>query len=123
MKAYLTHSTRFDYDQKLYQPLKAAGLVEAYEVVLPHEEKGVVKNSKSLIDACDLILAEVSYASTGQGIELGWANGMGKPIVCFWKGESPASDSLKFVWTEGFEYQNKQELVEKLKLIMQKYER
>ncbi len=42
----------------------------------------------------DLVIAEVSIASTGTGIDLGWAHANQKPIIAFHQGTSPISPSV-----------------------------
>ncbi|MDO8503514.1 MAG: hypothetical protein Q7S60_02385 [bacterium] len=63
---------------------------------------------------CNLILAEVSYPSTAQGIELGWANTYGVPIVVIYKKGTKPSDSIKAVSDTFIEYENSDDMVEKL---------
>ena len=102
---YLTHSPKIDYVSELYQPIKSSALWDGNEIVLPYDTQDTPINSYKVIDSADLILAEVSYSSTGQGIELGWAHAKGKPIWCFYKAGSKPSRSLKFVAEEIYEYQ------------------
>ena len=62
-----------------------------------------------------IILAEVSFPSTGQGIELGWASFFNVPIVCLYKKTSRPSTSLKRVSDIFLEYDNILEVKERLK--------
>jgi hypothetical protein len=84
-KIYLTHASTFDYKTLLYQPLKASSLADNYQIIFPHETDSAARYSKEIIKNSDLVLAEVSYPSTGQGIELGWAEIFRKPIIFFIK--------------------------------------
>lgn len=111
---YLTHSTGFDYQNGLYQPLKHSDLWDKCQIILPHENPGETQNSKIWIEKADLILAEVTYPSTGQGIELGWANSIGKSLICFHRTGTKPSRSLRFVCEKIFEYRDARELIEKL---------
>lgn len=95
MKIYLAHASSYDYKQELYLPLKNSTLFTEYVFILPHDGEAV--HSKQALSECDLVIAEVSYPSTGLGIELGWANDLGKPIVCIHRSDSTPSSSLKFI--------------------------
>jgi len=101
-KIYVTHSTAFNYQQELYQPIRQCDFLQQYEFILPHEFNEQPFNSKDAINSCDLVVAEVSYPSTGQGIELGWANMLQKPVVCIYQRDKQISSSLKII-TEVFE--------------------
>ena len=75
MKIYISHSTGFDYQKELYEPIKNSELYNSHEIIFPHDKSSEVSNSKEVIKGCDMVIAEVSYPSTGMGIELGWADG------------------------------------------------
>lgn len=111
---YVTHSSGFDYQNELYVPLKESALSNKVKLILPHDMQTEPHNSEDWIREADLILAEVSYPSTGQGIELGWANKLGKQIVCIYRQGSKPSSSLKFVCREMIEYADNNDLIEKL---------
>jgi nucleoside 2-deoxyribosyltransferase len=70
---------------------------EEIELTFPHEKRQEIAKTKQDIEAADLVLAEVSIASTGSGIELGWANAAGKPIIAFYQGVEEASPAIQFV--------------------------
>ena len=63
---------------------------------------------------CNLILAEVSYPSTGQGIELGWANAYAVPILCFHKKGIKPSGSLSVISDTLIDYEDSQDMIQKL---------
>jgi hypothetical protein len=115
MKIYVTHSRKdFDFKNELYLPLRNSVLNSNNEIVLPHEFSDAPFNSRDYIPQCDLVIAEVSTGSLGQGIELGWADAAKKPIICVYrKGTSP-SGSLKVITNQIIEYENNQQLIEKL---------
>lgn len=115
---YLTHSTAWDYKTQLYQPLRQSHLNSFYHFILPHEHNPQPQNSKTIIEAADLILAEVSYPSTGQGIELGWANLMQKPILCFFQAGKNHSAALSILTDHFFCYANSAEFTEKLAIFL-----
>ena len=114
MKIYVCHSKNFDYLNELYRPLKEAKL--PVEFIFPHEENSSTFNSKGLFEKheCDYVLAEVSMPSTGQGIELGWADIFGIPIICFHKIGTTPADSLKVITDKIIEYGDSLDLVNKL---------
>ena len=96
MKIYISHSSNFDYQNELYRPIEQAFSGE-HDVYLPHSPENAGKNAKDIIADSDVVLAEVTYPSTGQGIELGWAEAAGIPIICFHKTDSKPSGALKHV--------------------------
>lgn len=93
---YIAHSTSFDFKKELYLPLKESALFDRYNLIFPHESEDF-KSSKELIKNSAMVLAEVSYASTGMGIELGWANSFNIPIVCIYKKNVQVSKSLEAI--------------------------
>lgn len=116
MKIYITHSRNFDYKEELYKPLKDSHLARLHSFIFPHDNSNKPYNSKDIIlnKKCDLVLAEVSYPSTGQGIELGWANINTIPIVCIYKKGAKYSHSLGVVCSTFIEYTNSDDMVKKL---------
>ncbi len=116
MKIYVCHSTGFDFAKELYEPLKA---VAGHEFVFPHE-KSDNAHSKDSIASCDLVLAEVSYPSTGMGIELGWADAAGVPIVCVHRSDAKPSSALRHVAKDIVAYDGSADLVEKIGVIVGK---
>jgi nucleoside 2-deoxyribosyltransferase len=105
----------FDYKNKLYLPLRASSLNKEHEIILPHEDNKEVR-TKDLIEKSDVIIAEVSYASTGQGIELGWASASQKPILCFYEQGKEAPTSLRYITHEAdvVEYTGPKDLINKI---------
>ncbi len=116
MKVYLTHSTSFDYKKKLYTPLKQLG--EKYDIYFPHDVENNGQNSKDIIATSDIVLAEVSYPSTGQGIELGWANANGIPIICINQSGVQPSRALNAVSKDFIEYDSAEDLANKVSFIL-----
>ncbi|MCX7956147.1 MAG: hypothetical protein N2593_03555 [Patescibacteria group bacterium] len=98
MKIYISHSTKYDYLNELYLPIKKTDFNKAYQFIFPHEKsKEKLFNSKKLFyEGCDLVLAEISYPSISIGIELGWANMLGIKIICLYKkGIKPSKSLIK----------------------------
>lgn len=85
------------------------------EVLFPHEAQEEVQLTKDAISVCDLVLVEVSIPSSGSGIELGWANAAGKPIIAFHQGGSEPSPAIKFVTREIHVYVTEEHIIEVLK--------
>lgn len=76
MTIFISHSTGFDFKKELYQPIRKSPLNNRHTFILPHETSNMPYETKQFFASrnCDMIIAECSEPSTGQGIELGWAN-------------------------------------------------
>ena len=114
MKIYVTHASNFDYQNELYLPLRKSKLNSLHEIALPHENSTNQFNSKEYMKDCNVILAEVSFPSTGQGIELGWANMYKKPIICLYKKGVKPSGALKVVSDTFIEYESSEDMVQSI---------
>lgn len=116
MIIYISHSREFDFKTELYQPLKDSEFFKEHTLVFPHERADAFVDGKELFKSgkCDLVLAEVSFPATGQGIELGWASDLNIKIICFYKKGFKKSGSLKLVSKDFLEYENKSDMIEKL---------
>lgn len=98
MRIYVAHASSFDFGEELYRPLKESSLWAEHTFILPHEiDLSVQKSSRPVIESCDMVLAEVSFPSTGLGIELGWAFDVGKPIMCLYRTGIRYSSALNMV--------------------------
>lgn len=113
MKVYVSHSSSFDYQNGLYAPL-VQQFGDTVEFYFPHDEIHEGENSREAIRSSDLVLAEVSYPSTGQGIELGWANDANVPILCINAQDQTPSSALKLITTDFIEYTSTSDLLDKL---------
>ena len=118
MKIYVSHSSEYDYVNKIYNPIKNSNLNENNNFVLPHENK--ITNTKDVITSSDLIIAEVSIPSTGQGIELGWANYSKTPIVCIYQKGAKISSALKFITNNFIEYEDVNNMIYRIKEFISK---
>ena len=85
MKIYISHSSKCDYINKIYNPIKKSNLNKENTFFFPHDVNNKVINTKDVISKYDLIIAEVSLPATGQGIELGWADYAKIPILCIYE--------------------------------------
>lgn len=119
MKIYVSHSRNFDFENELYSPLRNSRLSEKHSFFFPHEN-GKNINTKKEIEDSDLILAEVSFPSTGQGIELGWASAANIPIILLSKKETDRSSSLQYLSNEHIEYVSQAEMIEKITNLLNK---
>jgi hypothetical protein len=113
MKIVVTHSSAFDFKNKLYTPLRSSALNAAHEILLP-QEHGKEQVTQDLIKNADVVIAEVSLPSTGQGIELGWAYIFGVPIICLYEKGSKFSNSLHFITDTFIEYKNTNDMLTQL---------
>src|SRR5436190_4550825 len=96
MKIFVAHATNSNFKEELYEPLRASLLNEQHEFILPQENERM-EDTRGVIKECDLVIAEVSHPSTGQGIELGWADLFGKPVICIYKQGAEFSPALHMV--------------------------
>jgi hypothetical protein len=109
VKIYVSHSRNFNYKKELYAPLKK---IPGVEFIFPHEDSELPFETKSLFPnkGCDFVLAEVSHPSTGQGIELGWADLLKIPIICVYKQGSKPADSLQLIAAKLLKYKTSEDL-------------
>ncbi len=116
MTIYISHSTTIDYKNDLYPLIRNSELNTRYEFILPHESGSEQYNTKELFASgiCDLVIAECSAPSTGQGIELGWADSYKIPIVCICKKGKLSSSSIKVLTKNLFEYDDGGDLIVKI---------
>lgn len=124
MNIYVCHSMSYDFKNDLYNPLRNSTLNKKYNIIFPHEVNNRQFFSKKLFQSkkCDLIIAEVSFPSTGEGIELGWADSLQIPISCIYKKDSKLSSALRMLTNKFIEYENSSDLIQKLLLEIKNYE-
>ena len=119
LKIYISHASKFDYINKLYNPLKESILFKDHVFILPHDEEKVI-NTKAIISSSDLLIAETSIQTTGQGIELGWADYAHVPIKCIYEKGAEISSALKFISNDLIEYENPKDMIQKIEDIISK---
>ena len=119
-KIYFGHAKKFDFINELYQPIRNSSLNDKYEIIFPHEESEKPFNSKEFLKSCNVMIAEVSYPATGLGIELGWADVYGVPIICVYRQGHNPPGSTKVITDKFLEYSSAQELVSELEKILSK---
>lgn len=113
MKIYVAHSSNFEFQKHLYAPLRTSSLNKEHNLVLPHEAE-VLLNSKSDIRTSTIVIAEVSRASIGVGIELGWADDAKIPIICIYSEGTKPSPSLKSISAIFVQYSGPKDMIEKI---------
>lgn len=113
MKIYVAHSSNSEYQKGLYAPLKSSALAKEHTFVFPHDTE-TLPDSKSEITSATIVIAEVSHASTGVGIELGWADSAKIPIVCMYTQGSKPSSSLKAISAVFVQYSGTKDMLEKI---------
>jgi len=115
MNIYISHcGGNYDYENELYKPIKESGLAEVHHFFLPHEPQNIDTDAVTELKHTDILVAEASFPSTGQGIELAQAKAAGVPIVCFYRTGAKTSSSLRFVTDKIIEYTDISDLFVKL---------
>lgn len=121
-KVYIGHSREFDYEHELYAPLRTAKGLPQADLILPYESNSRANNTRDFYRELDLFIAEVSYPSTGLGIELAWAYDADVTIVCLARANARVSKSLYVLTDEIIRYQDETEMVKIIQqVINQKY--
>ncbi len=120
MKIFVTHASSFNFQDELYKPLRESSLNQEHEFILP-QENGRLEVDKELIKSCNLIIAEVSHPSTGQGIELGWADMLDIPIVCIYKEGTNFSPALHYVSKKFLMYTSGENMIEDITGVLRQY--
>ena len=119
-KIYVAHSRGFDFKTDLYAPLRESDLNSQYTIVLPHENSDELFSSKDFFrDECDAIVVEASYPKIGVGIEIGWADAFGVPIIAMHKEGSKLSGSLRPMARSVIKYESVDEMISKLEMALQ----
>lgn len=121
MKIFVPHSSNFDFRNELYLPLRNSSLNDHHEFILPQERKREVI-TREIIKACNLVLAEVSYPSTGQGIELGWASMLDVPLVCMYKEGFKYSPALHYITDKFIDYASPKDMIHKIETILKAFD-
>lgn len=114
-RIYIGHSRdeRLNYQEELYSPLISS--LDDDEVIVPHEKGAEAQiNSKEVLPTCNLMIAEVSYPSTGLGMELAWAEYAAVPVLCIYKISCQPSSSVTNVFPNIISYESNVDMVEKV---------
>lgn len=113
-KVYFAHANEGDYENKFYKPL---GSLKNIKFVFPYANEET-KFSRDIIKKCDYLLADISNPAMGMGIEIGWANAFGVPIIFMYKRGSKVSSYLSKLSKNIIEYRNLEKELYKIKEII-----
>ncbi len=118
MKIFVAHSSGYDYKKELYEPIQNAKELKEHKVFLPKEKSEDEVITKDIIKNSNVVIAEVSYPSTGQGIELGWADVFDIPIICIYKKDAKYSKSLSKLTDVFLEYVDSEDMIRKIDIAL-----
>jgi nucleoside 2-deoxyribosyltransferase len=128
-KAYLaiSYSSRklFDKEVKSLIELCKTNDIELLSFVdkynfKKNEEKEMMETAFVEIDKSDFLIAELTTKSIGVGIEIGYANAKGKPIIYLRKKGSEYSTTASGSSTYNIEYDNEIDLKELIKTLLKR---
>ncbi len=115
MNIYISHcGGNYDYENELYEPIKKSALARTHHFFLPHEPENMNTDAVTELKNTDILIAEASFPSTGQGIELAQAKAANVPILCVYKSRAKTSSSLRFVTNNIVEYTDTPDLLTKI---------
>lgn len=114
MKILVAHASNYDYRTELYEPLKQSAVAQDHTLVFPHDEENSEIETNSHIPDTDLMIAEVSYPSTGAGIEIGLAQAAGIRTLFLNKTGTTPTSALKFIKGKQIEYTDSSDLIAKI---------
>lgn len=123
MNIYISHSSAYDYENEVYKPIKESSLATVHTFFLPHEPQNMDTDAKTELKHTDVLVAEASLPSTGQGIELAQAEAAGVPILCFYKAGFKPSGSLRFATDKVIEYNDAPDFLAKLEAELSTFDR
>lgn len=113
MKLYISHSKNYDYRKDLYKVLRSSTINTDHQIILPYETDEF-QNTKDIVKSADAVIAEVSFPSIGEGIELGWASDMNVPIICIYREGKRVANSLKVISNIFIQYTDNKDMIEKI---------
>lgn len=122
MKIFFAHATDHTFKYDAYKAIQTSAFYKKYEVTLPQVDGYQPPMPRDIIIGHDLLIAECSYPSTGQGIELGWCHSVEIPILCIYKKGHTPSGALKNVANEVFAYTHFDEMLQKMEEFVKNYE-
>ncbi len=110
MKIYFGHFKGFNYEEEYYKPIEKSELLKNENLIFPHKNSDFIQRDKDFYGSLDLFIAEVTYPSTGLGIELGFVSDYGVPVYCLYRSGTKPASSLKAVSSNFIEYNSPDEL-------------
>ena len=114
-RIYVGHARdeRLNYQEDLYLPLISS--LGDDLVIVPHEKGAEAQiNSEEVLPTCHLMIAEVSYPSTGLGLELVWAKHAAVPVLCIYNINCQPSTSVTNYCPDIISYESNVDMVEKV---------
>lgn len=120
MRIYCPHAASFDFKNEWYAPLRELE-ADGHTLIFPHENDEFADTKELIRTGVDLVLAEVSYPSTGLGIELGWADAFDVPRLLYCKKEVTPSWSLAALHCETCYYDTTEGLLSDLRWTLRSY--
>jgi nucleoside 2-deoxyribosyltransferase len=115
-KIFIAHSSSFDFQNDLYEPIKKSFNSVEYEFLFPQDTNvGFEKVTREKVQECDLVIAEVSFPSIGEGIVLGWADSKDIPVICIYKKDSNPSGTLQYLAKSMVEYTDTEDMLNQIK--------
>ncbi len=118
MKIIVTHASSFDFEKEFYVPLKAVVEGTGHELIFPHVWHEQKKSTKEFLKDAGLVIGEVSFPSTGQGIELGWADMLNVPTLFLRKQGAKSSSALNYLRGEYIDYSDESDLITKTRAFL-----
>lgn len=112
MNIYISHSSNFDYQNELYLPLKSINR-KVVKFILPHDTDYFI-DVRDIANDIGMVIAEVSFPSTGQGLELVWLYDSKRKIICIHKLGTKYSSSLALISDIFHKYDNLLEIINKI---------
>lgn len=90
---------------------------------MPHENGAEAQlDSRKVLPTCHLMIAEISYPSTGLGMELAWAEHASIPVLCIYKIGCQPSSSVTNLFPDIIGYESNTDMVEKVENWILKHE-
>lgn len=114
-KIYIGHSRdeRLNYQEELYLPLISS--LNDDELIVPHKQGAESIHSKEVLPTCNLMIAEVSYPSTGLGMELAWADHAEVPVLCIYRTDCQPSSSVTHLFLNIISYESCIDMIQKVR--------
>lgn len=117
-KIYLAHSSKYDFQSELYQPIKQSALMDDYDFVFLLDTPDFLPNTKELIKSYDAVVAEIGYPTTGAGIEIGWADAFGIPLIFIHKDDFKPAAYYYDMGENIISYVSSGDMIEKLQQVL-----
>lgn len=123
MRAFISHS--YSHRKTLKHTIETISkIVHKFEIQSfvftqeyqfdPSEYQVMMKKACNEIVSSDMLIAEISHKAVGVGVEVGFAKGIGKKVICLRSKDSPISTTLMGMADINIEYDNLIELGDKL---------